>query len=275
MKNLFRLFLILILFFSVNICTYASVVRFAQVTDAHYAEGNSYRYDVLKSVVEDLNNQSDLSFVVFTGDNIDNPKEKDLIGFMQIVKKLNKPYYVVIGNHDVFKGNGLSKLRYMEIVNENSLWPKPSKPNYVFKKNGFVFIVVDGAKEVVPGSNGYYKAETLQWLEQQLIKYSNKSVVILQHFPIVEPQPQRSHSTYKAQEYLQMLDKYDNVKAIVAGHYHVNGEKMLNGVYHVSSPTILNEPNAYKIIEIVETKGFSPMIYTRLREFPLREYAQK
>ena len=50
--------------------------------------------------------------------------------------------------------------------------------NYAFTKNGIVFIVVDGAKEVIPTPSGYYKPETLTWLDNQLKKYDNKKVVI-------------------------------------------------------------------------------------------------
>lgn len=273
MKILLKFFIIFIALLFINQISYAEQVKFAQVTDTHYAGGVNYRYNVLKSAIEDINNQENLDFVVFTGDNIDRPKEKDLIEFLQIIKKLKKPYYIVIGNHDVYKANGLSKTKYMEIINGNNVFKKPS-PNYVFSKNGFVFIVIDGAKEVIPGSNGYYKADTLKWLEKQLVKYKDKHVVILQHFPLIEPQPQKSHITYKAEEYLKTLDKYDNVIAVVSGHYHINGEKMRNGVYHISSPTLLNEPNSYKIIEISSTKEFSPMIYTRLREFPVTKYKE-
>ncbi|MBP3923776.1 metallophosphoesterase [bacterium] len=273
MKHLLKIFLIFTALLFNNISTNAQQIKFVQIADAHYFGGINYRYNVLKSAIEDINKQNDLDFVVFTGDNIDRPKEKDLIEFIQIIKKLKKPYYIIIGNHDVYKANGLSKARYMEIVNGNNVFKKPS-PNYVFCKNGFVFIVVDGAKEVIPGSNGYYKAETLNWLEKQLVKYKDEHVVILQHFPLIEPQPQRSHETYKAEEYLKILDKYDNVIAVISGHYHINGEKMRNGVYHISSPTLLNEPNSYKIIEISSTKEFSPMIYTRLREFPITEYKE-
>jgi hypothetical protein len=39
------------------------------------------------------------------------------------------------------------------------------------EKNKLVFIVVDGSKDVLPSSIGYYKNDTLDWLEEQLIKY--------------------------------------------------------------------------------------------------------
>lgn len=265
-KFLSLIFLVIVSIFVLTNSAFANEIKFAQVTDSHYAINNSYKEKILKDTVENLNNRSDISLVIFTGDNIDNAKIPNLIGFMEIIKKLNKPYYIVIGNHDVFKSNGLSKEKYMETVGEYGFKFrfKPKTANYVFKKDKFIFIVVDGAKQVIPGTNGYYKQDTLVWLDKQLTKYKKYPVILCQHFPIVPPKEINSHTTYQADKYLELINKHDNVIAVIAGHYHINGEKMLNGVYHISSPSLLIEPNNYKIITVVTTKGFSPMIYTEL-----------
>ena len=41
---------------------------------------------------------------------------------------------------------------------------------------------------------------------------------------------------------------------------------MRNGVYHITSPTLLSNPPVYKVITVTTTRGFSPMIYTELKE---------
>ena len=186
--------------------------------------------------------------------------------FIKIINKLKAPYYIVIGNHDVFKNGGLSKDKYIETIRDNNCLYMHKKPNYVFKKNGFVFIVVDGAKEVIPGSTGYYRENTLSWLDNQLTKYKNEKVVIFQHFPVVALNMAKSHDVYQKEKYLDILDKHENVISVIAGHLHSNSEVMRQGVYHISSPTLLGEPPVYKVINITTTKGFSPMIYTELKE---------
>ena len=81
----------------------------------------------------------------------------------------------------------MSKVRYFEILRErNILYPQRSA-NYEFKRNDLVFLIVDGAKEVIPGSIGYYREDTLKWLDETLEKNQKKSVVIFQHFPVVYP----------------------------------------------------------------------------------------
>lgn len=262
-KNIIITLLSLILLQTI---VFADAIKFAQVTDAHFVKNDEFRTRVLKETINSINNEKGLSFVIFTGDNIDSPRAEYLQEFMRIINKLNVPYYIVIGNHDVFKNNGLSKTRYLELVRETNLLYRYKKPNYVFKKNGFVFIVVDGAKEVIPGANGYYKQDTLKWLDKQLKKYKRDKIVIFQHFPLISNKTVQSHEVYQKEKYFEIIDKHDNIVSIIAGHLHTNSEIMRNGVYHIVTPTLLNEKPAYKIINISTTRGFSPMVYTELKE---------
>ena len=265
MKRFFiNLFIFLTLILSEN-GTFAKDIKFIQVADAHYALNNDYSKEVLEKAVEKINKEKDVAFVIFTGDNINRPREEDLIAFVREVNKLNVPYYLAFGDHDVYKHGGLSKANYIKIVKDNHFFYKPKDNNYVIKKNGFVFLVVDGAKEVIPGSIGYYKDSTIEWVDKQLSKYKKSPVVILQHFPLLPPKDKKTHKVYKPEKYLEMLEQHNNVIAIVSGHFHVNKETMQNGIYHISTPSLLAEPNNYKVIDIVTTPGFSPMIYTELK----------
>ena len=268
-STLFALFVIC------STTVFGDTIKFAQITDAHLSVNSEYSEKVLKSAVADINKQSDISFVVFTGDNINNPKEENLRSFLKIASKLNVPYYFALGDHDVYKSNKLSKIRYFEIIKEeNFLFPQ-TKPNYKFKKNSFVFMIADGAKEVIPGQAGYYRDDTLTWIDKTLSKYEKSPVVIFQHYPIEYPEGAegrlKTHRRYKVEKYREIIDKHHNVLAIISGHFHMNSESMKNGVYHISSPSLLNLPHSYKIIDIVTTKEFSPIIYTQLREFELKD----
>lgn len=263
------------LFFVLTSKVYAENIKFVQVTDSHLDTNSEYSQRVLKSAVEDINKQPSVSFVVFTGDNINNPTEDNLREFVKIVSKLNVPYYIALGNHDVYKSKDMSKIRYYEILRETNLLYKQRTPNYEFKKNGFVFLIVDGAKEVIPGSVGYYRKDTLDWLDKKLTKNQGKPTIIFQHFPIEYPNASenrlKTHKTYRDDEYKDVLANHENVLAIISGHFHVNYEIMKNGIYHISSPSLLAIPQSYKIIDVVTTKEFSPIIYTQLREFDVPE----
>jgi len=252
---------------------YAKDIKFIQITDSHFSrEGKDYTQRdvensarVLEKTIEDINTIPNVDFVAFTGDNIDTANAADLKSFLMMANKLNVPYYIVIGNHEVFKSQKLDKVEYMRIVRKYSDSYKPKSSNYVFEKNGIVFMVVDGAKEVIPGPAGYYKKDTLKWFDKQLITYKNRKVVILQHFPIVEPYHNRSHTTYNVKDYETVLNKHKNVIAILSGHFHGNAENMKNGVYHISTPALVEPPHNFKIIEIIVKNKKDYQIYTQLR----------
>ena len=70
---------------------------------------------------------------------------------------------------------------------------------------------------------------------------------------------------------MTLLDNYDCVISVIAGHIHTNGEIMRNGVYHITTPSLLNDPHSYKVITVTTTKGFSPMVYTELKEVDMNK----
>lgn len=232
MNKILKLFIInIMLMFSVILPSQAKDVKFIQVTDIHF---NSTQAAIrnFDSLINKINNTKNLDFVAFSGDNIDTANKETLRDFLTMAKKIKVPYYVEIGNHDCFRTGGLSKDEYLKIVNEFSL-RKFSSFNFVVKKNNLVFIFLDGAKEMIPAPNGYFKNDTIAWLEKQLDKNKKKKVVIIQHFPIVDIRPNSNHNLIKPEQYNRILSEHNNVIAIFAGHYHSVIEVEKNGIYHI------------------------------------------
>ena len=261
MKRTLSLLLTFVLFTTLS--ALSAEMKFAQVSDAMFSAGDEHSVRNLQNVIHDINKQRDLSFVIFTGNNISKPNKNNLEEFLNNTKKLNVPYYVLIGNKDVNKQKDLSKSEYMKIVQkEVRAHKKIDSPNYVFEKNGVVFIVADGAKEVIPSPIGYYKADVLAWLDEQLNKYSNKNVVIIQHFPLIPPCKKENKYTNKAQDYLHLLAKHKNVKAVIAGHYNTNSEQKVNGILHISTENV----PTYKIIEILDYNTQNPTFWSFCRQ---------
>ena len=241
---------------------FASDMRFIQVSDLMFSASDENSVNSFKNLVVDINKQKKVSFVVFTGNNISKPDKKNLEGFLDNAKKLNVPYYVVLGNKDVNKQKDLSKIEYMKIVQkENRAHKKIESSNYVFEKNDLIFIVVDGSKEVIPSPIGYYKADTLKWLDEQLNLYKDKNVVILQHFPIVPPAKKEGRYTFKADEYLKLLSGHKNVKAVVAGHFDVNNEQNVHGILHIAT----EDAPSYRIIDILDYNTSNPTFWSTCR----------
>lgn len=232
-------------------------IRFIQVAESSYTINHTKH---VEKCIEDINAIKDVDFVVFTGDNIAKARKENLKGFLKILRKCNKPIYLAFGDKDVSKEKGLNKETYREECFKYLGFGQSLKTNYVFKKNGYVFLVADGAKEFFPAPNGYYKEETIDWLNKQLTKYQKKNVIILQHFPLLESGT-KEYNTYKAHLYKEMLEQHSNVVAIISGHFNTNIEEVHNGVTHIITPSY-NSTMEYKIIDIV---GDSNEIYSQLR----------
>src|SRR5574344_430010 len=158
MKKFLLLFIsLIVVFLAGNSSVFAENIKFVQITDAHIDSNSAYSQNVLKSAVEDINALEGVSFVVFTGDNINSPSPENLKAFVTIVEKLKAPYYVALGNHDVYKSQGMSRVRDYEILKRGKLLVPQRGANYGGKKKGFVVLGVEGAKGVIPGSMGYYR----------------------------------------------------------------------------------------------------------------------
>ncbi len=257
MKKLFG-FIFLFLFATVS--AYSKDMRFVQVDGANFDSNDVLRFELL---VEKINKEKDVEFVVFSGNNISNPSKNNLEVFLKKAKKLKVPYYLVLGQNDVNLKKNLGKKEYIKIVRKKNLAHAfITSPNYVFNKKGLIFIVADGSKEVIPTSIGYYKEDVILWLDEKLEKYSDKNVIILQHYPVVPPAKKELYYTYKADEYLRLLSEYKNVKAVVAGHFDVNNEQLVNGVLHIST----KEAPRYRVIDILDYETENPTFWSTIKE---------
>jgi len=242
---------------------FADDLKFAQVDGTFLNAYDESSVKTLQMIVQDINKQKDISFVVFSGNNIFKPEKANLTAFLKQAGKLHCPYYVVLGQKDVNKRKHFGKKEYTKLLSKkNPAQRKIKAPNYVFEKKGVVFIAADGSKEVIPMPNGYYRPEVLEWIDETLDKYSKKNVVILQHYPIVPPADKEDYYTFKAEDYIKLLDSHKNVKAVISGHFNVNKEQEVNGVMHISTA---NAPK-YRIIEMLDCNSQNPTFWSTIKE---------
>lgn len=256
MKKFLSLFWVFILSVSV---VFAKDMRFVQVTDIKFSGEN---VQMLEDFIEQINRQKDIEFVIFNGDNIAKPDKIELEKFLGKIKKLNKPFYIVLGEKDVNKHKHLSKEDYLKTIKKQYRKYKPENSNYVFEQDKFIFIVVDGSKEVIPSTNGYYKEDTLSWLENQLNLYPDKNIIIFQHFPLIPPAEKETYYTFKPEKYLEILTKHNNVKAVISGHFGVNKEITVNGINHISTAGF----PYYRVVDILDYETKNPVIWAELKE---------
>jgi len=252
-KNIFKSFLLILVLFLLSSFSFASAkeVKFIFLSNASVNKHNAYK---LQETIKEINSYKDIDFVVFGGNNIQKADIVNLDYFIYLLKKVHKKTFVLLGNQDVSTSSGIDKKYYMKRVRRASFYSHPSKPNYVFKVKGYIFVAMDGSKEYFQSSNGYYSKKELRWLKETLDKYKNEKVVILQHFPLTKTDSNWLQ-TAKVEEYLELLKNYNNVKVIVSGHYNENTEDKILNIYNILVENY-SKNQGYKIIQLDLDKNF-------------------
>lgn len=245
-------------------CYSASSLKFAQISDVHFFTGETNTTfkltaessKLLDDAIEQINTTPNISFVMFTGDQIDKAFEKELSAFLPHAEKLKMPWYFAFGNHDTMLDGYLTPLTYMELV-------KKHNPNFIYDKPYYSFVPQKGYKAIVLDtiirdrltSNGQISKEQLNWLDNE-IKNSPKDVILIfMHVPIVEPYSSPGHRLLNANEVEEVLNKYKNPIAVFQGHYHGAMIKQKDNIVYISTPALVSYPNAFRIINITNGKN--------------------
>ena len=284
-KILFCLILAVVIYFGVNTLSFAQTLKFAQISDVHLSNKNvdtSYKVlasspELFEDAIEQINETPDIDFVIETGDLVDKPRKELVEKACKYLNRLNAPWYFAFGNHDAAVGTSFSKDDYFEYIKEQNKNITSSKRYYSFiPKNGYRAIVLDSTIDTRITANGELPEEQLLWLDTELskAKIQQQIPLIFMHNPLQEPFPSFHHRLLNAKELQVVLDKYDMPIAIFTGHYHATKIYKDGHILHVSTPSLVTYPNAFRIITINNLKD--KVIFTfDFRETRLKEIQKK
>ncbi|QSH40328.1 metallophosphoesterase [Lentisphaerota bacterium ZTH] len=190
---------------------------FAQITDPHvgvkYTENNA----ALEQVVASINKLPvDIKFVALTGDLVNNGADNvaDMDLAKSILSKLNKPLYIIPGNHD--------------IIAERAEACASSFKEYFgplfFKKNCdnvMLYFVTLGMNNADPGIPGY---QPLVKMRAAMLADPSKPKIVFQHIPPLNEwlNPNSEFGTPNQLGLWRLLISNYNVKALICGHLHRN-----------------------------------------------------
>ena len=171
--------------------------------------------------------QPDLDLVLATGDLSQDGTEESYRRFHQhMADTFKKPVYWLPGNHDI--------LRKMNEYKE-SKFMSPC----VIDINGWHIIMLDSTIEgEVPG---YMEQSQLDYLDKALADAERKGrhvMVSLHHQPVpVGSNWLDEQLVGNSEEFIKVLDRYDNVRAVIWGHVHQDFSGERKGVKMMSVPS--------------------------------------
>lgn len=253
-KFLFVIILFFIFFTNIVCAKEIKIVQFSDVhIDTQTPNGKIRKYgnstNMFQKAIIKVN-AINPDIVVFSGDMVNRPSSKDFDVFLNIAKQLKTKFYTVVGNHDVGVGGGLSKETIVNKLNQKCDWLDIKKTYYSVVDGEYIFIFMDGTTDKKITSNGYFETEVLNFLDNTLATNSNKKAIIVQHFPLLEPYPSKSHEIENAKEYFEVLDKHKNIILVLSGHYHATRASVRNDVLHVATPSLIEFPHAFRCLTI-------------------------
>lgn len=265
LKNgIFTLILVALMLLGLQGYSNASGLKFVQISDDHFLkDGSNTTFKMiaesprlLDDAIDQINAMPNVNFVMFTGDLIDKPFEKELHAVLPHLNQLNAPWYFSFGNHDVCVGGYLTKKLYLSILRENNKNFTYEKPYYSFvPKDGYKVIVLDSIIDTEITANGYIYPEQLKWLDEELKKSQKDVVLIFMHVPVIEPFPSPNHWMRNADEVRATIEKYKNPIGVFTGHYHAAKITQKDNVLYVSTPALVSYPNAFRVINITKKRN--------------------
>ena len=181
--------------------------QFALVSDTHI--GWVGADEDLRRTVDDINANDSLAFVIISGDVTEFGSDKELLQAKKTLDRLNKPWYIIPGNHDTkWSESGANSFRKVF-----------GSDMFSFKYDGFLFIGTNSGPNMRMGP-AQIPRETIVWLDTVLNKPENKDlkIIAVNHYPLDD-----SHNNwYELTERLKLR----NIYLVMCGHGHSN--KVLN-----------------------------------------------
>ena len=228
MKKFFLLLLIL------TSLTFSQQFKFAWLTDIHV--GYPTAQEDLQRSVDDINSAEDISFTIISGDITATGTLQELSLAKTILDKLEKPYYIIPGNHD-------TKWSESGCTDFIKLW---GNDRFVFEYDKFLFIGLHQGPRMRM-ADGHWAPEDLRWFDSLIVSLpnSNQPIIFITHYPLDE----------SIDNWYEMLDRLKNLNTQVAifGHGHTNNIydfESIAGVMGRSNLRARDEIGGYTIAEV-------------------------
>lgn len=191
-------------------------IKLLQITDTHLFEATDGSLlsvntcDSFQAVVDAIIKQAcSYDAVLATGDISQDHSEVSYQRFEKGIIPLKKPCFWLPGNHD-YKPNMSSVMPSQQI----------QQVEHALLGEHWQMIMLDS--QVVGVPHGRLSDQQLAMLEEKLAENADRhTLILLHHHPILVGSAWLDQHTLKdSHDFWQVVDKYDNVNAVLCGHVH-------------------------------------------------------
>ena len=244
-------------------------LHFAQISDIHFSSLGDHHDmlsaragDFLTNVISQLNQVQDLDFVLITGDLFDTASWKEFEQFQETISSLQKPYYIIPGNHDrrdQTSIEGLTRHQFAWHFNPQfHSWPiSPDRQVGYWSISVAPTIQLIGLDSTRDQDWGGNIDETqMTWLENELISGVDKLVIVAVHHPLhplvpIDHNPDWTRFVCdNGPDVLELLDQHPQAKMVLTGHHHITKADQVGQRMHLACPAMVIYPCAYRTLRV-------------------------
>lgn len=225
MRRIVATYLSTIIAFTLSALPPVQSFKFALITDTHVSSPENN--EDLRRTVNDINLLEDIEFVIHAGDVTEFGSDEELVSAKSILDQLNKPLYIVPGNHDSnWSESGT-----------NSFLRVFGGETFSFEHNGVQFMGMASGPNMRM-SPGQIPRENLTWFLSELTRLdTDRPIIFVNHYPM-------DNSLNNWFEVMDALRPF-NVKLMLCGHGHANRKLNFEGVQAAMCRSNLRAGSAY------------------------------
>jgi len=238
-------------------------VVFAIISDPHMGSSEPsntnkmfhYNQDILKWIVEEINSNTDVDFVLVLGDITKDSEPLNHVRAKDMLDRLNAPYYVLPGNHDVNKTYIENELGIEDFVeNFQGHGYTDNRSYYSLDPSPGVHLVsLDSASDsrLADTWAGGLSEEQIEWLDEDLNETEDETVIIMAHHALINHTGKNDSNWYidNRDEVKEIMKKH-GAQIIFTGHLHTTDIAEENGIYDISCPGTCTYPLAYRMAKL-------------------------
>lgn len=187
----------------------------AQISDCHlFAEVDALHcgknvYHNLIAVLDEIKQNQDISYLIFTGDLSQDHSEESYQLFVRAIEQstISVPVLFLSGNHDE-----------PELLNKHLAF-SPFIPDKLIQNNKWQIMLVESKSKIIAGPSGRVDEDELVMLTDA-IDSNKRQLIFMHHHPVDVGYFIDKHGLQEADVFWQTINSHASIVGIACGHIH-------------------------------------------------------